>query len=131
MSALAWCTGPAAVPAVADVLALALADVLALAHVLVLDHAAFPAAALALALALVLVLVLAPAPAPAPAVALDHALAVVLVGPGLLARGQDEPGSADTPCPAPSDLPLADPFRQRSSVGQSPYLFLLTIRALE
>jgi hypothetical protein len=123
MSALAWCTGPAAVPAVADVLALALADVLALAHVLVLDHAAFPAAALALALVL--------APAPAPAVALDHALAVVLVGPGLLARGQDEPGSADTPCPAPSDLPLADPFRQRSSVGQSPYLFLLTIRALE
>ena len=125
MSALAWCTGPAAVPAVADVLALALADVLALAHVLVLDHAAFPAAVLAL------VLVLAPAPDPAPAVALDHALAVVLVGPGLLARGQDEPGSADTPCPAPSDLPLADPFRQRSSVGQSPYLFLLTIRALE
>ena len=123
MSALAWCTGPAAVPAVADVLALALADVLALAHVLVLAHAAFPAAALALALVL--------APAPAPAVALDHALAVVLVGPGLLARGQDEPGSADTPCPAPSDLPLADPFRQRSSVGQSPYLFLLTIRALE
>ena len=123
MSALAWCTGPAAVPAVADVLALALADVLALAHVLVLDHAAFPAAALALALVL--------APAPAPAVALDHALAVVLVGPGLLARGQDEPGSADTPCPAPSELPLADPFRQRSSVGQSPYLFLLTIRALE
>ncbi len=121
MSALAWCTGPAAVPAVAGVLALALADVLALAHVLVLDHAAFPAAALALVLA----------PAPAPAVALDHALAVVLVGPGLLARGQDEPGSADTPCPAPSDLPLADPFRQRSSVGQSPYLFLLTIRALE
>jgi len=119
MSALAWCTGPAAVPAVADVLALALADVLAL--------AAFPAAVLAL----VLVLVLAPAPAPAPAVALDHALAVVLVGPGLLARGQDEPGSADTPGPAPSDLPLADPFRQRSSVGQSPYLFLLTIRALE
>ena len=125
MSAPAWCTGPAAVPAVADVLALALAlaDVLALAHVLVLDHAAFPAAALALVLVL--------APAPAPAVALDHALAVVLVGPGLLARGQDEPGSADTPCPAPSDLPLADPFRQRSSVGQSPYLFLLTIRALE
>jgi len=117
MSALAWCTGPAAVPAVADVLALALADVLAL--------AAFPAAVLALVLVLVL------APAPAPAVALDHALAVVLVGPGLLARGQDEPGSADTPCPAPSDLPLADPFRQRSSVGQSPYLFLLTIRALE
>ena len=65
--------------------------------------AAVPAVAVAVVLAVAVAVV--------PALALAHVPAVVLVGPGLLARGQDEPGSADTPCPAPSDLPLADPFR--------------------